>query len=86
MTSGSCFTAWEAMLAEADKEAKTHVELSQKLSQSVANQLSEITARKRVLKKKVRISYTRLHLEGVEHRGFPPIPSLEFLKYVCTLS
>ena len=74
MTSGSCFTAWEAMLAEADKEAKTHVELSQKLSQSVANQLSEITARKRVLKKKVRISYTRFYLEGVEHRGFPPIP------------
>ena len=43
------------MLAEAEKEAKTHVELSQKLSQSVANQLSEITARKRVLRKKVRI-------------------------------
>ena len=54
MTGGSCFTAWEAMLAEAEKEAKTHVELSQKLSQSVTNQLSEITARKRVLKKKVR--------------------------------
>ena len=55
MTGGSCFTAWQAMLAEAEKEAKTHVELSQKLSQSVANQLSEITARKRVLRKKVRI-------------------------------
>ena len=54
MTSGSCFTAWEAMLGEAEKEAKTHVELAQKLSQSVANQLSEITARKRTLKKKVR--------------------------------
>ena len=53
MTGGSCFTAWEAMLAEAEKEAKTHVELAQKLSQSVANQLSEITTRKRVLKKKV---------------------------------
>ena len=67
------------MLAEADKEAKTHVELSQKLSQSVANQLSEITARKRVLKKKVRISYTKVgytRLLGfyLEHRGFPPIP------------
>jgi hypothetical protein len=75
MTSGSCFTAWEAMLAEADKEAKTHVELSQKLSQSVANQLSEITARKRLLKKKVRTNYTSMgfYLEGVEHRGFPPL-------------
>ena len=68
------------MLAEADKEAKTHVELSQKLSQSVANQLSEITARKRLLKKKVRISCTSIdslpgfYLESVEHKDFPPPP------------
>ena len=55
MTGGSCFSAWEAMLSEAEKEAKSQVDLAQKLSQSVANQLSEITARKRNLKKKVRI-------------------------------
>ena len=54
MTGGSCYTAWEAMLAEAEKEANTHVELAQKLNQSVARQLSEITARKRNLKKKVK--------------------------------
>ena len=53
MTGGSCFTAWEAMLSEAEKEAKSQVELAQKLSQSIASQLSEITARKRNLKKKV---------------------------------
>ena len=64
MTSGSCFTAWEAMIAEAEKEAKTHVELSQKLSQSVANQLSEITSRKRVLKKKVRTKTTSYMFES----------------------
>ena len=41
------------MLSEAEKEAKSQVELAQKMSQSIANQLSEITARKRNLKKKV---------------------------------
>ena len=54
MTGGSCFAAWETMLSEAEKEAKLQVDLAQKLSQSVANQLSEITVRKRNLKKKVR--------------------------------
>lgn len=55
MAGGSCFRAWEAMLLEAEKEAKIEVELAQKLSQSVAGQLSEITARKRNLKKKVKL-------------------------------
>lgn len=47
---------------EAEKEAKTQVELAQKLSQSVASQLSEITARKRNLKKKVCNVHVHVHV------------------------
>jgi len=47
------FKAWESMLEESDRQARSYTDLSQRLITSVSQQLNELTNRKKNLMKKV---------------------------------
>ena len=55
LTNSTCFGAWEGLVNEVEREARSCSQLAQKLQTSVSQQLCELTARKKHLIKKVSI-------------------------------
>ena len=74
MSSTSYFKAWEAMLDESDRQARSYTDISQRYITSISQQLSELTSRKKHLMKKVR-EYLCVPAAG-------QLESLELVNYI----
>jgi len=56
LTNSTEFSAWENLVSEVERESRSCTQLSQKLVTSVSQQLSDLTARKKNLIKKVKVT------------------------------